>query len=371
MKVSFLDLHAQYETIKDEIHGAVHSVLESCAFAGGPFVEKFEREWASYCGVRDAVGVGSGTEALWLILRALGIGDGDEVITVPNTFFATAEAISMVGAVPVLVDVEESHYTVDPSLLAEAITSKTKAIIIVHLFGQMADMDPIMEVSQAHGIPVIEDACQAHGAEYKGYKAGSIGRAAAFSFYPGKNLGAYGEAGAVTTNDDALAQAVRILRDHGQSRKYYHTMIGWNARMDGLQASILSAKLLHLDEWNTKRRRIARLYQECLGQCAGITLPAERADCTHIYHIFAVRVKERDRVLSELGRDGISCGIHYPVPVHLQSAYSDSHIRVHAAPIAEKCAHELLSLPMYPELPEAQVVHVAKILCEKARLSLC
>jgi len=267
MNVPFLDLRAQYATIKDEVNAAIQRVLDSCAFAGGPFVEQFEKEWASYCGVKHAVGVANGTEALWLALLALGIGAGDEVITVPNTFIATAEAVTYAGATPVFVDVDEAYYTMSPDLLEAAITPRTKAIIPVHI--------PIMEIARRHGLLVIEDACQAHGAAYKGRKAGSVGDAAAFSFYPGKNLGAYGEAGAVTTNDDELANKVRMLRDHGQSRKYYHDLIGWNARMDGIQGAVLSAKLKHLDDWCMKRRSRAAQYTELLRHVEGIVCPKE------------------------------------------------------------------------------------------------
>ena len=251
MEIPFLDLNAQYVSIKNDIHKAIDDVLNSCAFAGGPFVESFEKEFAAFCGCSEAIGVGNGTDALWLSLLALGIGPGHEVITVPNTFIATAEAISFCGATPVFVDVEESTYTINPELLENAITSKTRAIIPVHLNGQMADMDPIMELAHKHGLFVVEDACQAHGAEYKGKKAGAIGNTGCFSFYPGKNLGAYGEAGAIVTNDAGLAKKIRVLRDHGQEKKYHHSVIGWNARMDGIQGAILSVKLKHLPKWNT------------------------------------------------------------------------------------------------------------------------
>ena len=323
MNVPFLDLKAQYLSIKEEIDSAIQEVLDSCAFAGGPFVEKFEKEWAAYCGVKHAIGVGSGTDALWLALVALGVGRGDEVITVSSTFFATAEAISLTGAMPVFVDIDEKYYTMDPDLLEAAITPRTKAIIPVHLFGQTSDMEPIMAIAQTHGIPVVEDACQAHGATYKGRKAGSMGAAAAFSFYPGKNLGAYGEAGVVTTDRNDLAAMIRMLRDHGQSRKYHHDLVGWNARMDGVQGAVLLAKLKHLDEWNDKRRHWADVYREEFSGSSTIVTPLARTQTQHAYHIYAVRVAERDAVLAALLSKGIVCAIHYPVAVHKQKPYAN------------------------------------------------
>ena len=360
MNVPFLDLGMQYSSIKQEIGEAIQEVLNSSAFSGGPFVEKFEKEWASYCGVRHAVGVGSGTDALWLALMALGVGAGDEVITVPNTFIATAEAISFAGATPVFVDIDRSFYTIDPDLLEQAITTHTKAIIPVHIFGQMADMDPIMEIGRKHGLYVIEDACQAHGATYRGRKSGSFGDAAAFSFYPGKNLGAYGEAGAVTTDSDEMAAKIRMLRDHGQSKKYYHDRIGWNARMDGIQAAVLSVKLKHLDDWNEDRRRLAAVYNAELESVEDIVIPAERPACRHIYHVYSVQIQRRDVVLAALQSKGIGCGIHYPVPVHKQEAYSS--LRAQSFPVAEKCVQGFVSLPMYAEMAEAQAKYVSNAL---------
>jgi dTDP-4-amino-4,6-dideoxygalactose transaminase len=360
MKVPFLDLKAQYESIKPEINQAIQEVLDSCAFAGGPFVEKFETEWAAYCGVKHVIGVGNGTDALWLALLALGVKQGDEVITVPSTFIATAEAISLTGATPVFVDIEEKHYTMDPELLEAAVTPRTKAIIPVHLFGQTSDMDPIVAIAGRHGIPVVEDACQAHGATYKGKRAGSMGEATAFSFYPGKNLGAYGEAGAITTSRDDLAATMRMFRDHGQCKKYYHDIVGWNARMDGIQGAVLSVKLKHLDAWNEKRRQWAELYDRELSGRPGIMTPAARTEGQHIYHVYAVRVKERDRVLGSLQAEGIGCGIHYPVAVHQQKAYAE--LGAGPFPVAEKCVREFLSLPIYTEMGEERVCAVAEAL---------
>lgn len=358
MKVPFLDLKVQYEIIKDEIHTALKQVMENTAFAGGPFVVKFEKEFAHFCGCEHAIGVGNGTDALWLSLLALGVGQGDEVITVPDTFIATAEAISLCGARPVFVDVDEKTYNVDPSLLKAVITPKTKAIVPVHLFGQMADMDPIMDIAKECGLYVIEDACQAHGALYKGKKAGTIGDTGCFSFYPGKNLGAYGEAGAVVTNNGELANKIRILRDHGQSKKYYHDMIGWNARMDGFQGAVLSVKLKYLEAWNEARRKNSRRYNELLKAIDGLIIPVEADYLRHVYHIYAIRVKNRDKFINILADKGISCGIHYPVPLHLQTAYSFLGHKTGDFPVAEQCAEEFVSLPMFPELTDEQIKYV-------------
>lgn len=359
MKVPFLDLKTQYLSIQQEIQDAIGQVLESTAFAGGPFVAKFEDEFAAYCNCKYAVGVGNGTDALWFALLALGVKEGDEVITVPNTFIATAEAISFCGARPVFVDVDERTHTLNPDLLEAAITPRTKAIIPVHLFGQTADMDPILGIAQKHRLYVIEDACQAHGAEYKGRKAGSIGHAGCFSFYPGKNLGAYGEAGAVVTNDPGLADRMRVLRDHGQPKKYYHDVIGWNGRMDGIQGAVLSVKLKHLDRWNESRRSHAAAYGTLLGGTEGLILPQAGHDRKHVYHLYAVRVQNRDRVMAGLAEKGISCGIHYPIPIHLQKAYGFMQAEPGQLPVAEKSAAEFVSLPMYPELTPQQVDYVA------------
>ncbi len=362
MNVPFLDLKAQYACIKGEINEAIQRVLDSCAFSGGPFVEQFEKEWAAYCGVKHAVGVANGTEALWLALLALGVGAGDEVITVPNTFIATAEAITYAGATPVFVDIDENYYTMNPELLETAITPRTKAILPVHIFGQMADMDPIMEIARRHGLMVIEDACQAHGATYEGAKAGSIGHAGAFSFYPGKNLGAYGEAGAVTTNDDVLAGKVRTLRDHGQSKKYHHDVIGWNGRMDGIQGAVLSVKLKYLDEWCEKRRMRAVQYSELLHNVDGVVCPRERSQCRHVYHLYAVRTARRDQVIAQLSKQGIGTLVHYPVIVPDQRAYQCRKASPREAGISRDHAGRLISLPMYAEISEAQVTEVVSAL---------
>lgn len=355
MDVPFINLPAQHDSIRDEIVQAMLSVLDSAAFAGGPFVERFEKEFAAYCDCHYAIGVGSGTEALWLTLLALGIGPGDEVITVPNSFIATAEAISFCGATPVFVDVDEATYTMDPSLVSGAISPRTKAIIPVHLFGQPVHMDPIVSIAERHDIAVIEDAAQAHGAQYCGRRAGSLGLAGCFSFYPGKNLGAPGEAGAVTTNSLELAQTIRMLRDHGQASKHNHKLVGWNGRMDGIQAAVLSVKLKRLQEWNTARRTIAKLYWEGLSGIDKIILPIEADYATHVYHIFAIRVPNRDKLIKYLAKLNIQCAVHYPVPIHLQPAYKGLGLSENKFLVAEKCASEYVSLPIYAELPDDQV----------------
>ena len=363
MNVPFLDLKAQYATIKDEIHTAVSEVMENTAFAGGPFVAGFEQAFAEFCGCKNAIGVGNGTDALWLSLLTLGIGPGDEVITVPNTFIATAEAITYCGAKPVFVDVDPKTCNMDPNKLEDCLkkclSPRLKAVIPVHLFGQTADMDPILTIARAHGLHVVEDACQAHGAEYKGRKAGTMGDTGCFSFYPGKNLGAYGEAGAVVTNDDAIAEKIRIFRDHGQAKKYYHNVIGWNARMDGIQGAVLSVKLKHLARWNEARREHAREYSRLLSPVEGVLIPREADYARHVFHIYAIRIKQRDRLLASLSEKGISCGIHYPVPVHLQKAYHGLGLAQGSFPVAEACAEEFLSLPMFPELKSEQIAYVA------------
>ncbi len=371
MSIPFLDLAAQYRSIKQEIDPAIQSVIDSCAFASGPAVEKFEREFAAYCGVSHCIGVGNGTSAIELILRAYGIGAGDEVITVANSFFASAEAISLANATPILVDCCENDALMDTTKLEAAITKKTKAILPVHLYGQCADMDAINAVAIKHNLLVIEDACQAHGALYKAKKeglptgasakAGSLADAAAFSFYPGKNLGAYGEAGAVTTNDEAIAKKIRMLRDHGMSEKYKHQIVGRNERMDGIQGAVLSVKLKHLDAWNTARRTHAKLYRELLEGNPKIGLFTEHEDRCQNYHLFVVRVQNRDTLQTKLKEKGIQSGIHYPIPIHLQEAYAGKW-KKGDFPIAEKLAGEILSLPMYAEMTTEMVREVSETL---------
>lgn len=364
MKVPFLDLKAQHEALKDEISSAIQPVFENTAFAGGPFVAEFEKDFAGFCGTEFCAGVGSGTDALWAALIALGVGPGDEVITVPNTFIATAEAISFCGARPVFIDIDETTYNMNPDLIEGAITDRTKAVIPVHLFGQMADMQPIMDIARKHGLFVVEDACQAHGAEYRGKRAGSIGDAGCFSFYPGKNLGACGEAGAVVTSNEDLDKKIKMFRDHGQSKKYHHGMVGWNGRMDGLQGAILSVKLKHLPQWTESRRNNAALYNQVLKDIDGIILPKEADDAKHVYHLYVVRTKNRDAIIAKLAEQEIFCGIHYPVPLHKTEAYQNQDCSNGDLRIAEHCADEYISLPMFPELHEAQIEAVADALKE-------
>jgi dTDP-4-amino-4,6-dideoxygalactose transaminase len=358
IKVPFLDLWLQHLPMMSELNLAIQEVIENSAFAGGQFVAAFEQDFAAYCDVPYAIGVGSGTEALWLSLLACGVGPGDEVITVPSTFMATAEAITQCGAHPVFVDVDEDTYTMNPEALDGVLNRKTKAIVPVHLFGHPADMDPILEFAQKHSLPVIEDACQAHGAEYKGRRVGSFGDTGCFSFYPGKNLGAFGEAGAIVTSSTEFREKIRILRDHGQVRKYFHSVIGWNCRMDGIQAAVLRVKLRQLDGANRRRREHAAYYDEGLQGLDGIIPPARASWGCHVYHIYAIRVTNRDEAMKCLADQGIGTGIHYPVPVHLQEAYQGLGYQCGAFPIAERCAAEFLSLPMYPELTHSQVEQV-------------
>jgi dTDP-4-amino-4,6-dideoxygalactose transaminase len=355
LKVPFLDLKLHHAPLRVEIDQAIGEVIDRGTFAGGPFVAEFENDFAAFCGSQQAIGLGSGTDALWLALLACGVGPGDEVITVPNTFMATAEAITYAGAKPVFVDVDERTYTMDPALLGQALTARTKAVIPVHLFGQVADMEPILSFGRKNRLYVIEDAAQGQGAEYKGRKAGSIGDIGCFSFYPGKNLGAFGEAGAVVTNNAALQEKIRILRDHGQIRKYHHSIIGWNCRMDGIQAAVLRIKLRHLDQANHRRRAHARHYDELFSGSQDVVTPYEASYGRHNYHIYAIRVQERDEVMRLLEEKGIGCAIHYPIPIHLQQAYRSLGYAEGAFPVSERLCAEFISLPMFPELTERQV----------------
>jgi dTDP-4-amino-4,6-dideoxygalactose transaminase len=358
IKVPFVDLWSQHLPMMSELNLAIQEVIESSAFAGGKFVTAFEQDFAAYCDVPYAIGVGSGTEALWLSLLACDVGYGDEVITVPSTFMATAEAITYCGARPVFVDVDERTYTMNPEMLRGALTSKTKAIMPVHLFGQPVDMDPILDFASEHGLWVIEDACQAHGAQYKGRRVGTFGDTACFSFYPGKNLGAFGEAGAVVTRSAELHAKISVLRDHGQVRKYFHSVVGWNCRMDGIQAAVLRIKLRQLDANNQRRRNHAAHYDADLREVVGVVTPMQAPDVSHVYHVYAIRVSSRDQLMESLADQGIATGIHYPVPVHLQEAYRHLGYGPGAFPVAERCAAEFVSLPIYPELTPGQVEEV-------------
>ncbi len=351
--VPFLDLRAQYGPIKAEIQQTVHKVLDDCAFILGEEVAAFEKEFATYCDSRYGVAVNSGTSALHLALLAAGVGPGDEVITVPFTFVATVAAILYTGARPVLVDVDPCSLTIDVDQLASLVTKRTKAVVPVHLHGQAADMDPIMEVAQEHGLKVIEDAAQAHGAEYKGRRVGSIGDLGCFSFYPGKNLGAYGEGGMVVTNNLEYTRLIQLLRDWGQDRKYSHILKGYNYRLEGLQGAILRVKLRHLEEWTEMRRAHATRYTQLLKKTE-VQTPVELDSRRHVYHVYSIRTPQRDIVQAQLHARGIQTGIHYPVPVHLQPAYSDLGYEKGAFPHSERAAKEVLSLPMYAELTHEQ-----------------
>ena len=359
MEIKYLDLQAQYQSIKSEIDTAIQKVLDSSAYVLGPAVSEFESAFAEYCGTKFAIGVNSGTSALTLALRALDIGPGDEVITAANTFIATAAAIEHAGGRPVLVDVDPETRNMDPVLLKMAITSRTRVIIPVHLYGRPGDMDPILQLAARHDIAVLEDAAQAHGARYKGAKAGSIGRMAAFSFYPGKNLGAYGEAGAVTTDDSEVDRKVRMLRDHGSDKKYVHDVLGYNARMEGIQGAVLKVKLAHLDRWNAERNRVARLYNQLLTNLP-IKLPSFEDDIEQVFHLYVIETEQRDQLQKYLGEQGVPSLIHYPIPIHRQKAFDHLDHRAGDFPITEKLADEILSLPIYPEMSDEQVTFVAE-----------
>ncbi len=363
MGVPFVDLKRQYREIKQEILAAVEGVFDSTQFVLGKEVAAFEGEFASYCGVRHGVAVNTGTSALHLALLAAGIGPGDEVITVPLTFVATAAAIGYTGAKAVFVDVDPATYTMDPGAIEAAITPRTKAILPVHLYGQAADMDPIVAIARRHGLFVIEDAAQAHGAGYKGRRCGSIGDLGCFSFYPGKNLGAYGEGGLVTTDNADFARKIRILRDWGAETKYQHVVKGFNYRMEGVQGAILRVKLRYLEAWTEARRMNAAAYRKLLGDC-GICLPVERAGNRHVYHVFAVLTPQRAEFMESLAERGVQTGIHYPIPVHLLPAYSELNHRPGDFPVAERIASEEVSLPMFPELADAEIEEVAQAVLE-------
>ena len=363
MKIPFVDLKSLHVEIKDDLREVFDRVLDNSTFVLGPEVQRFEHEFAAYCGTEYCVAVNTGTAAIHLALASLGVGPGDEVITVPHTFIATAEAITAVGARPVFIDIDPVSYTMDASLLEASITSKTRAIIPVDLYGQVANMDPILEIANRHGIPVVEDACQAHGAEYKGRKAGSFGVAGCFSFYPGKNLGACGEGGAVTTNDADLAERIRLWRDHGSSKRYEHVFPGLNMRMEGIQGGILSVKLKYLDRWNDQRREAAAAYGKTLAD-ADIETPTEMDYGRHVYHLYVVQSDNRDALRQQLTDASIESGLHYPTPLHLQEAYRFLGYKHGAFPVTEKVRSRILSLPMYPGIHSEAVERVASELRE-------
>jgi dTDP-4-amino-4,6-dideoxygalactose transaminase len=359
--IPFFNLSEGTRKIRSEIDEAIARVIDGTAFVLGPELEQFETEFAAYCGAAHCAGVSSGTSALHLAMLGYGIGSGDEVITVPNTFIATVEAIAMTGADPVLVDVRNDTHLIDPGLVEAAITERTRAIVPVHLFGQCCDMDPLMELAAKNDIVVIEDACQAHGAAYKGRRAGSLGHAAAFSFYPSKNLGAFGEGGAVTTGDEELDKRVKALRHHAQFSKNVHSQVGYNYRLDAIQAAVLRVKLRHLDEWNERRRALAGRYRSKLDG-SGYAIPVERPENTHVYHLFTIHCADKEAVGKTLTDAGIGWGEHYPMPVHLQPAFTDLGTKNGRYPVAERLMRDLISLPMFPELGEEAVDRVCEVL---------
>jgi len=359
MKINFVDLKRQYSTIKEEIDTAIQDILDNTRFIGGEPVKSFEEEFAGFCNAKHAVGVSSGTSALHLALLAHGIGAGDDVITVPNTFTATCEAIANVGATPVFVDVDEKTRNIDVSKIEDAVSDKTKAILPVHLYGQPSDLDPIYEIAQKQGLVVVEDAAQAHGARYKGKEVGSM-NTTCFSFYPGKNLGAYGDAGAVTTQDDEIAEKIRMLSDHGRKDKYAHEQVGYNERLDALQAEILKVKLKHLPDWTDARRANAEEYTRRLSEF-GVKTPFEVEYAKHVYHLYVIEVEDRDGLRKHLDGVDVSSGIHYPIPLHLQPAYGFLDYKAGDFPVSEKLSDSILSLPMFPELIGEEIAYV----CEK------
>ena len=365
MIVPFVDLQAQYRSIRREVDAAVARVIHSSSFILGREVEAFEAAFAEYVGAKFCVGVSNGTAAIQLALQACGVGPGDEVIVPANTFFATAEAVSTAGATPRFVDADPASYNLDPRQIEAALTPRTRAVLPVHLYGQPADLDAVFEIAARRDLIVIEDAAQAHGARYKGRRVGALARAGCFSFYPGKNLGAYGEGGAVVTDDAEVARLARMLRDHGSERKYHHEIVGYNFRMEGIQGAVLAAKLPHLDGWNELRRAHAARYGELLAGC-GLALPREEAYARHVYHLYVVQSDARDALQQSLAGAGVQTGIHYPVPVHLQPAYAALGHRPGDFPEAERQAARVLSLPMFPELTGAQMARVAEAVAEFA-----
>ncbi len=359
MQIQFVDLKAQYQSIKTEIDAAIKSVIADTAFVRGKYVAEFEKAYADKCGVKHCISVANGTDAIYITLKALGIGPGDEVITVANSWIATSETITQAGARVVFVDIEPDYYTIDTSKIEEKITPRTKAIIPVHLFGQPAEIDSIKRICDEHNLYLIEDCAQAHFAPYKEQLVGTFGIAGTFSFYPGKNLGAYGDAGAIITNDDELAPKIRMFANHGSLKKHEHQIEGINSRMDGLQAAILSAKLPHILEWNEKRYRNALLYNELLADVEGVTIPKIRQTASHVFHLYVIRTEERDELQNHLKEHGISTGIHYPTALPFLQAYNYLGNKPEEFPVAYQYQDEILSLPMYPELSGSSITFVA------------
>lgn len=362
MKVPMNDLRLQHAAIQVQMEEAIAQVMASCSFILGPAVAAFEQAYAAFCGVGHCVGVSNGTDALKLALRAAGVGQGDEVITTPHTFAATIEAVCELGARPVLADIEPRHFCIDPAQVATLLTPRTRAILPVHIYGHPADMDPLAELAARHGLALIEDAAQAQGARYRGRLAGSLGLAACFSFYPGKNLGAYGDAGGITTDDPGLAARLRLLRNHGQdpAKKFFYQEPGYNHRMDGLQGAVLGVKLPHLEAWNERRRQLAARYRQGLGAVAELILPSEADYARHVYHLYVVRAQERDRLAAALRGAGIDTAVQYPHPLHLTDGYAFLGYRVGSLPQCEQACSQILSLPIFPELEDAQVDYVVE-----------
>ena len=363
VEVPLADLKTQYARLKGQITAALDEVAEGASFILGPKVAEFEKDFAAYTGAKFAVGVNSGTSALHLALLCAGVGPGDEVISVPMTFIATSWAISYCGATPVYVDIDPVTYTMDPAQVEKKITKKTKALLPVHLYGQMADLEPLLDISRRYGIPLIEDAAQSHGATYDGKTAGSLGQCGCFSFYPGKNLGAAGEAGAVVTNDPQIATRLRSLRDHAQEKRYHHSEIGFNYRMDGFQGAVLGIKLKHIEEWTQIRRALAARYAELLGDLP-IKLPIELPNRRHVWHLYVALHPERDRIRTELEARGIHTGLHYPIPLHLQKAYESLGYREGDFPVTERVARECFTLPLFAEMTAAQQTAVVDALTD-------
>ena len=371
MNVPFVDLKTQYKQIQHEVLPMVTEAMANGAFIGGPHLANFETEFAAFCDTTYCAGVNSGTDALRFALMAAGVGPGDAVITVPHTFIATTEAISQAGATPAFVDIDERTYNMSPQKLDDYLKSRNRqssidnrinAVIPVHLYGQPADMDPILEIAREYNLAVVEDACQAHGALYKGRKAGSLGTVGCFSFYPGKNLGAYGEGGAVVTEDEEIADKIRMLRDHGQAKKYFHDVEGYNGRLDAIQAGVLGIKLKRLSDWNQARRDHAALYDLLLADVPAVTLPFQADFAQSVYHLYVILVEDRDALQKFLGDNGVATGLHYPLPLHLQKAYEHLGYKKGDFPVTERVADTLLSLPMYPELTRPQIEYVVELI---------
>jgi dTDP-4-amino-4,6-dideoxygalactose transaminase len=362
--IPLVDLRAQYAPLQEEMKDAIGDVLDGMKLFLGENVFQLERDFAKFCGARHAVGVGSGTDALYLGLKALDVQPGDEVITVPNTFIATVAAIHMAGAKPVFVDIDPDTYVMDPAKVSAAVTPRTKVLLPVHLYGQPADMAPLRMLADEHHLKVLEDACQAHGAEYRGRRTGTLGDAAAYSFYYSKNLGAYGEGGMTVTNSRAIATRLQLLRNHGSETRYYHSLLGMNSRLDELQAAILRIKLRYLEHWNTGRRALAREYTKRLVDMPGVATPVESRDAKHVYHLYVIRTERRDELLEWLTRHGVHAGIHYPVPIHLQEACKDLGYGEGDFPVAERVANEIISLPIYPELGIDDVNYICQTIAD-------